>query len=50
MYTLREIKEEGSGESLVEAIDGFKTGNVPEMLFYKRAAAWGPAVQRYLRS
>jgi hypothetical protein len=50
LYPLKEIKEEGSGEELAAAIDGLKSGNVPEMHFYKRGAEWGKAVKEYLRN
>jgi hypothetical protein len=50
MYPLRQIKEEGLGEELAEAIDGLKEGSIPEMHFYKRGVEWGTAVKKYLRS
>jgi Protein of unknown function (DUF3445) len=50
MYPISEIKEEGLGEELAEAIDGLKDGSVPEMHFYKRGVEWGNAVKEYLRS
>ncbi|KAF8866673.1 hypothetical protein BDZ45DRAFT_640007 [Acephala macrosclerotiorum] len=50
LYPLREIKEEGLGEELAQAIDGLKEGSVPEMHFYKRGVVWGEKVKEYLRS
>ncbi|KAE8373372.1 hypothetical protein BDV26DRAFT_69155 [Aspergillus bertholletiae] len=50
LYTLPEIKEEGLGEVLSEAIDGLKQGNAPGFHFYKRAAVWGESAKSYLRS
>lgn len=50
LYPIKDIKDEGLGEVLADAIDGLSTGNVPGMHFYKRAAIWGTSVQRYLRS
>ncbi|CAG8014546.1 unnamed protein product [Penicillium salamii] len=50
LYTLPEIKGEGLGEALAEAIDGLKQGNVPGFHFYKRAAVWGESAKAYLRS
>lgn len=50
LYGLREIKEEGNGERLVEAIEGLKKGSTPEMFFYKRGVVWGEGVKAYLRS
>lgn len=50
LYPISEIKEEGLGEVLADAIEGLRTGNVPSMHFYKKAAVWGASVQKYLRS
>ncbi|KIW12513.1 hypothetical protein PV08_09790 [Exophiala spinifera] len=50
LYPIEQIKKEGGGEDLANAIDGLKMGNVPAMHFYKRGAVWGEAVKRYLRS
>ncbi|ETS84248.1 hypothetical protein PFICI_02273 [Pestalotiopsis fici W106-1] len=49
MYPLREIKAEGSGPALADAIDGLQTGSSPNMYFYKRAPNWSDAVKRFLR-
>jgi hypothetical protein len=50
LYPIKEIRDEGLGEELAQAIDGLKKGNAPQMHFYKRGAVWGEAVKRYLRS
>ncbi|KAL1866261.1 hypothetical protein Plec18167_009101 [Paecilomyces lecythidis] len=50
LYTLPEIKEEGLGEALAEAIDGLRQGNAPEFYHYKRAAVWGESAKAYLRA
>ncbi|KAH8428050.1 heme-dependent oxidative N-demethylase family protein [Aspergillus melleus] len=50
LYPIRDIKAEGLGETLAQAIDGLQGGNVPGMYYYKRAAVWGVSVKRYLRS
>ncbi|KKY26744.1 hypothetical protein UCRPC4_g01435 [Phaeomoniella chlamydospora] len=51
IYPIEEIKQEpDSAAALIDAIDGLKKGNVPQMHFYKRAVVWGDAVQKYLRS
>ncbi len=50
LYPIKQIKEEGMGDQLAEAIDGMKEGNAPGMHFYKRGAVWGQAVKKYLRS
>ncbi|THV52504.1 hypothetical protein BGAL_0077g00170 [Botrytis galanthina] len=47
---ITQIKEEGLGEELAEAIDGLKKGNVPEIHFYKKGVIWGEKVKEYLRS
>lgn len=50
LYPIRDIKEEGLGDMLADAIDGLGSGNAPGMYRYKRAAIWGASAQRYLRS
>jgi len=50
LYTLQEIKDEGLGEDLANAIDGLKEGSVPAMNFYKKGVIWGEAVKSFLRS
>lgn len=49
LYPIEQIRAEGLGPQLAEAIDGLRDGNVPGMHFYKRGAVWGEAVKRYLR-
>lgn len=50
LYTLEEIKAEGLGPQLADAIDGLGKGNAPEMHIYKGAVRWGKAVNAFLRS
>jgi hypothetical protein len=50
IYSIHEIKKEGSGAALTEAIDGLTAGNVPKIYFYKRAAEWGDSVKTFLLS
>lgn len=50
MDSLRDIKLEGLGEDLADAIDGLKSGNVPTMTVYKREPVWGEAAKEFLRS
>lgn len=50
MYPVREIKEEGLGSELADAIEGLKAGNAPDMAVYKSSVRWGPPVCAYLRS
>lgn len=49
-YELSDIKAEGNGPALAEAIEGLKLGNVPEMAYYKRGVVWGDKVREYLLS
>ncbi|BCR98704.1 heme-dependent oxidative N-demethylase family protein [Aspergillus luchuensis] len=48
MYPLQDVKKEGNGPRLVEAIAGLKEGSSPGFHFYKRAAVWQRAVSEYL--
>lgn len=50
LYTLEEIKAEGLGDQLADAIDGLGQGNAPGMWTYKGAIRWGKKVKEYLRS
>lgn len=47
--SMRELREEGSGEALAEAIEGLGAGNVPGMRVYKRSVVWGERVVDFLR-
>jgi len=49
-YPLHEIKAEGSGPALAEAIEGLRLGNAPELEYYKRGVVWGDRVREYLLS
>ncbi|KAF1983746.1 hypothetical protein K402DRAFT_406731 [Aulographum hederae CBS 113979] len=48
-YRLSEVKEEGSGEDLANAIEGLGKGNAPGMGPYKRSDVWGQEVTAFLR-
>ncbi|KAK5697905.1 hypothetical protein LTR97_006864 [Elasticomyces elasticus] len=50
LYRLEEVKEEGLGPVLAEAIEGLAKGSVPDMAFYKRGVVWGEKVVDYLNS
>lgn len=50
LYTLEEIKAEGLGPELADAIDGLSQGNAPGMWTYKGAIRWGKKVNEYLRA
>lgn len=49
-YTLQDVKDEGSGPELADAIEGLTLGSVPDMAFYKRQVVWGDKVCDFLRS
>ncbi|EME77328.1 uncharacterized protein MYCFIDRAFT_212687 [Pseudocercospora fijiensis CIRAD86] len=48
-YLLEDVKREGYGERLAEAIEGLGLGNVPEIQVYKRGVVWGEKVLEFLR-
>ncbi|KAM7197826.1 Protein of unknown function (DUF3445) domain containing protein [Rhypophila sp. PSN 637] len=50
LYGLDEIKGEGLGGELADAIDGLGKGNAPGMWVYKGGIRWGKRVCEYLRS
>ncbi|KDN71179.1 hypothetical protein CSUB01_06969 [Colletotrichum sublineola] len=47
---IEQIKKEGFGPELADAIEGLKHGNAPDMWVYKGAVRWGKSVCEYLRS
>lgn len=49
MYPLPQLKDEGNGELLAEAIDGLGLGSAPKMTVYKRQVIWGERVKAFLR-
>ncbi|KZM26362.1 hypothetical protein ST47_g2462 [Ascochyta rabiei] len=49
LYPITDLRDEGSGEALCEAIDGLETGSVPKMAVYKRQVVWGDKVKAFLR-
>lgn len=50
MYSLEDIKDEGLGLQLADAIEGLKEGNAPGMWVYKGGVRWGRAVCEFLRA
>ncbi|KAL1800268.1 hypothetical protein ACET3X_000610 [Alternaria dauci] len=48
-YPLCELRDEGSGEVLAEAIDGLGLGSVPSITVYKRQIIWGDKVKAFLK-
>ncbi|KAK4241195.1 hypothetical protein C8A03DRAFT_12527 [Achaetomium macrosporum] len=49
LYPLEDIKAEGLGPQLADAIEGLKAGNAPGMWVYKGGVRWGRAICEYLR-
>ena len=49
-YPLEDIKAEGLGPDLADAIEGLEKGNVPEIFTYKRGPVWAEKVKAYLRN
>jgi len=50
MYPVMEVKKEGLGPLLADAIEGLRSGNAPGMWTYKGAVRWGQSVCEYLRA
>ncbi|KAF2153305.1 hypothetical protein K461DRAFT_293577 [Myriangium duriaei CBS 260.36] len=49
LYPLEEVRREGAGEALADAIEGLGKGSVPAMRVYKRGIVWGEKAVEYLR-
>jgi Protein of unknown function (DUF3445) len=49
VYPLSQVKEEGLGPAMADAVEGLAKGSVPGMRVYKRSVVWGPKVKEYLR-
>jgi hypothetical protein len=47
-YPLRQIRDEGGGPALAEAVRGIDRGSVPQIAWYKASIYWGQAVIEYL--
>lgn len=50
LYPVTQIKAEGLGPDLAQAIEGLKKGNSPASWVYKGAIRWGHSVCNYLVS
>ncbi len=50
LYPVKEVKDEGLGPELADAIEGLKKGNAAGMWVYKGGVRWGKSVCDYLRS
>ncbi|KAI0168813.1 hypothetical protein BJ166DRAFT_481261 [Pestalotiopsis sp. NC0098] len=48
-YSLEEVKSEGLGPQLADAVEGLKQGNAEGMWTYKGGVRWGKSVCEYLR-
>ena len=46
-YKLGDVRAEGSGPAMAEAIEGLGLGNV-DMTIYKRGVVWGEKVRQFL--
>lgn len=49
VYPIQQIRNEGNGHILAEAIDGLGRGTVPKITVYKRQVVWGEKVKAFLR-
>jgi len=49
MYPIQQLRDEGNGEVLAEAIDGLGLGSVPDMTVYKKQDVWGGKIKAFLR-
>ncbi|KAH6645772.1 hypothetical protein BKA67DRAFT_582327 [Truncatella angustata] len=49
-YPIEDIKAEGLGPQLADAIEGLKSGNAEGMWIYKGGVRWGKSVCEYLRA
>jgi hypothetical protein len=50
MYPISEIRAEGSGPEIADAVQGLRKGNAPGMWVYKGGVRWADRVCEYLRS
>lgn len=50
LFPLQELKEDGVGPELADAIEGLQEGNAPGMWTYKGGVRWGKSVCAYLRA
>lgn len=50
LYPVEDLKKEGLGPQVADAIEGLKTGNAPGMWKYKGAPQWGEPICKYLRA
>lgn len=49
IYPISDIRAEGNGPILADAIDGLANGSVPRIAVYKKQVVWGEKVKAYLR-
>ena len=50
LYPIEDLKKEGLGPQVADAIEGLKTGNAPGMWMYKGAPQWAEPICKYLRA
>lgn len=50
LHTLHEVRSQGLGPELADAIEGLGAGNAPEMRVYKGSVYWGRSVTEFLRA
>lgn len=50
LFPVQDLKDEGVGPDLADAIEGLKEGNAPGMWTYKGGVRWGKSVCEFLRS
>ncbi|KAI8937160.1 hypothetical protein NX059_006373 [Plenodomus lindquistii] len=49
IYPISDLRNEGSGPVLADAIDGLAKGSVPRIAVYKKQVVWGEKVKAFLR-
>jgi hypothetical protein len=50
LYPLSEVRAQGGGDEMADAVEGLGKGSVPGMAVYKRKVVWGKKVVEYLRN
>ncbi|PHH88556.1 hypothetical protein CDD83_7374 [Cordyceps sp. RAO-2017] len=50
LYPINQLKDEGLGPELADAIEGMRAGNAPGMWLYKGGVRWATSVCKYLRA
>lgn len=50
LYPVKDLKDEGIGPEVADAIEGLGRGNAPGMAEYKGSVRWGKQICEYLRA